>query len=330
MKVRLISCITFLTGTILTSCASVQTELPEILPQTLSEERLTQETLAFDNIETLTQRLMRVSAPILRENSALCPKVKMDIGVSAHRLKSYSKHTRSAAARELGAREDISIYNVRPDSTADKAGLKRGDNLIDANDKVVSPNSKKFQRLLKSSDSHNLQKQIRVRREGRDFMVFVTPEEVCDYAVTLSPTTTVNAYATGKKIIMTAGMMEFVKDDNELALIIGHELAHNTMGHIRKSITNFILSLGGTRYTRPFESEADYVGMYYMARAGYNISNVEDFWRRLAISSPKSVVRAKTHPTTPSRYLHIAASREEIQAKQAASTALLPNFKVKN
>ena len=60
--------------------------------------------------------------------------------------------------------------------------------------------------------------------------------------------------------------MEFVESDKELALIIGHELAHNTMGHIRKALGNYVVTLGGTRYTRPFESEADYVGLLYGAR----------------------------------------------------------------
>ena len=128
---------------------------------------------------------------------------------------------------------------------------------------------------------------------------------------------------------MTAGMMNFVKDDNELASIIGHELAHNTMGHIRKIVTNLIISLGGTRYTRLFESEADYVGIYYMTRAGYDPQGVEDLWRRLALTNPKSVVRAKTHPVYPDRYLRIAATRDEINTKKSSGLTLLPNFKPK-
>jgi len=126
---------------------------------------------------------------------------------------------------------------------------------------------------------------------------------------------------------MTAGMMNFVKNDDELALIIGHELGHNTMGHIRKIVFNIILSLGATRYSRPFESESDYVGMYYIARAGYSLDGVESFWRRLAITNPKYIARDKTHPRYPNRYLSIAATREEIKAKQTAGLPLIPNFK---
>lgn len=311
-------------GMQLSACASIQTRIPDISLPSLSNERKTQETLAFTNIDALTQRLMRISGPIMAANTDLCPKTRLDIGVTTHGLKSYSKPMRSAAAREFGASKDISIFNVRAGSTAAKAGLRRGDILLSVTGRPMSAHSKTLQTYLENEDLP-----LRIKRGDREFTVTVTPEEVCNYPIKLSPTSTINAYANGRTITMTAGMMNFVKDDNELALIIGHELGHNAMGHIRKSITNFILSLGGTRYTRPFESESDYVGMYYIARAGYNLNMVEDVWRRLGVTNPKSVVRAKTHPTTPSRYLRIAAAREEIKAKRAASEPLLPNFRVK-
>jgi hypothetical protein len=64
-----------------------------------------------------------------------------------------------------------------------------------------------------------------------------------------------------------------------------------------------------------------------MVRAGYSPDNVEAFWRRLADIDPRSVHRAKTHPTFPDRYLRLAATREEILRKQAADEPLIPNFK---
>ena len=313
---------TYLLFLLLGGCASVQTQIPDIPISSLSSERLTQETLAFDNINELTERLQRVSAPIMQANMELCPKTRLDIGVTTHSLDSYSKPMKPAAKRELGAREELSIFNVIAGSPADQAGLKRGDILLGAKDEPLSATSKKFQQLLKSSAGS-----IRVKRNGSISTVNLTAQEICNYPIRLSPTSTINAYANGRKITMTAGMMNFVKDDDELALIIGHELGHNTMGHIRKVVTNLILSAGGTRYTRPFESESDYVGMYYMVRAGYDPTDVEDVWRRLAVTNPKSVVRAKTHPTFPNRYLQIAATRDEINKKKVAGEPLLPNFK---
>ena len=66
--------------------------------------------------------------------------------------------------------------------------------------------------------------------------------------------------------------------------------------------------------------------MYYLARAGYELSDVESFWRRLGVKNPKSIVKAKTHPITPDRLLSIRATAREIAAKQAENAPLIPNY----
>jgi len=306
---------------ILSGCASVSTQLPDITPPALSAEQSRQEVLAFDNMERLQERLMKVARPVLKANTELCPKTRQDIGVVMHSLKSYSKPLRPAAKRELGAADEPSIRLVVKGSPAEAAGLKAGDQFINAEGKIITPYAKDLQKALKAGET------IDIKRGEQTLSLPITSETLCGYTVRLSQTSTINAYADGNNITMTSGMMNFVKDDNELALIVGHELGHNTMGHIRKIVSNIILSVGGTRYTRPFETESDYVGLYYMVRAGYSPEGVEDFWRRLAVTNPKYVARAKTHPTYPNRYLSIAATREEIKAKQAAGQPLIPNFK---
>jgi len=310
-------------GLILSGCASVDTRLPEIAPSMVAAERAEQETLAFSEIRKLRNHLSQVAAPILTENTALCPKIRYDMGARTHKLSNYPKAVREGAAREMGAKTHPTLSYILRDSPAARAGLKPGDELLGKNDNALSMGSKGFQNILATG------KPIRIRRDGKVMKVDVEPEQKCGYDVKLAVTSNINAYATGNTITVTSGMMNFVNSDEELALIIGHELAHNTMSHIRKSIANFILSGFATRYTRPFESEADYVGMYYMVRAGYNPDNVEDVWRRLALVNLKAVARAKTHPTYPDRYLSLAATRDEIKTKQAAGMPIIPNFKSK-
>jgi hypothetical protein len=305
----------------LSGCASVSTQLPEISSPQLTAEQSQQEVLAFKEMERLQKRLMQVALPIMKANTELCPKTRQDIGVVMHSAKSYSKGLRPAAQRELGAGDKPSVRLVVSGSAAQAAGIRAGDQFLDKDGNITSPQSKAMQAQLKEGGT------IRLRRNGQDLSLNVKSDTVCGYNIRLSQTSTINAYADGKNITMTAGMMNFVKNDDELALIVGHELGHNTMGHIRKIVGNIIFSLGGTRYTRPFESESDYVGMYYISRAGYSLEGVENFWRRLAVTNPKYIARDKTHPRYPNRYLSIAATRDEIKAKKMAGEPLIPNFK---
>jgi predicted Zn-dependent protease len=78
-------------------------------------------------------------------------------------------------------------------------------------------------------------------------------------------------------------------------------------------------------YSQDFESEADYVGMYFMRRAGFDIDDVEAVWRRMAVEHPESIRLAYTHPTTAERFLVLARTRDEIRTKEASGEPLVPN-----
>ena len=310
---------TLFIGTALSACAGLDTQLPDISAPDLAAETQYQETEALRKIESNARVLLNAGWPVLTANAELCPKVRAAIGVKTHNLKSYPKRLRSAAGRVLGADSASRIFHIADGSPASFAGFKRGDIILNDAGSPAKLDGDSWDTVL----ADNL---VNVRRGTEDITIKVEPTTACDYNLQLSNSAAINAYADGRNITIAAGMMEFIQSDSELALIIGHELAHNTMGHIGKSITNYILSLGGTRYTRPFESEADYVGLYYMVRAEYSPEGVEDFWQRLAKASPKGINRAKTHPTFPDRYLRIKAAREEIRKKQEAGASLIPNF----
>lgn len=315
--VRLFVCIPIL----LSACTSLNTRLPDVPIGIVEAEQAAQEKRAFERIDHLRKRLDKVAHKVLQANVDLCKKSGFDIGVLTQTEKSFSKELRAGAKRELGLTSDPIIVYVRHGSVGHRAGLAKGDQLLDENGKAIASPSKTLSGLIRDK------KAIQRSRNSETEHVTLKPQVSCDYPVMLKMSSTINAYANGKAIIVTAGMMNFVKSDDELAYIIGHELAHNTQSHIRKSITNYVLSLGGTRYTRPFEAEADYVGLYYMERAGFNGNGVEDMWRRLAEQSIRPIGRAKTHPAYPSRTVQIQATREEIEAKRAKGEALRPELR---
>ena len=309
--------ITICAALLFVSCASVETRLPVPDTARLEFETAQQEIEAFARYLKMRRRLEKVSAPILAANAELCEKTRPDFGIITHSKKSYPKHLRDAATRRLAAGDTQSVLFVRSGSSSHKAGIQRGDVLLGAKNNPISAKHKSMKNA----------KSVRIRRSGKDIDIKLNAQSSCDYATVLKMSGTVNAYANGKSIIVTTTMMDFAKADEELALVIGHELAHNTMGHVRKAVWNTIISGFATRTTRPFEAEADYVGLYYMARAGYKLDGVESFWRRLGVQHPKSIVRAKTHPVTPVRMLAIRMTAREIETKRTAGEKLVPNYR---
>ncbi len=304
---------------LLGGCASLSTQLPDMDGLQFEKEQAQQARDIFSEIDKQRARFVAVADPILAKNVDYCEKTRPDIGLTLQSRDDYPEKLRSTAERELGLDETPRVVFVRPGSPADKAGVTKGAIIRLENGEALSGRDKALRKAIESRTP------LIIEQDGQTMSMVFNPDIRCDYRLSLRMTSAINAYATGKSIVVTAGMMEFVNSDDELAYVIGHELAHNTHRHIRKSITNFILSGLAHRYTRPFEAEADYVGLYYAARAGFDLNNVEDIWRRLARRSLKPIYKAKTHPTFPNRAVLIETTRNEIQAKRDEGLDLIPN-----
>jgi predicted Zn-dependent protease len=177
----------------------------------------------------------------------------------------------------------------------------------------------------------------------------------CYYYIELSTSPQLNAAADGKKVTIYMGMMHFIANDDELAAVIGHELTHNLMDHRGAKMTNGLLAMAGgalleaaaatqginsrgeitqsamdfgtLAYSSEFEREADYVGLYIAARAGYNIRNAMNYWRRLSVQEPDSENGGLTHPSNPERFIAMQKTIEEIEFKRKQHLALLPDVK---
>lgn len=166
-----------------------------------------------------------------------------------------------------------------------------------------------------------------------------------------------NAYADGKKIYLTAGMMDFVQGYDELALVVGHEVAHNVLEHRANTelgavlggfvgftldlglavagvntggaITKFGMAVGARTKSKEFERDADYLGLYLAARAGFDVSDTPSFWHRLAASRDEKQKDGwlASHPLDLERAAAIRLAIEEINQKRQEGRPLLPEFK---
>ena len=247
------------------------------------------------------------------------------------------------------------VISVAEGSPAAKAGIVAGDEIIALDGELIPVTSTAgwMAGWLKHHGPSPLQ--ANVRRDGDDREVTIEPVMGCAIPISYVTADDTNAYTDDYKIVINSGIVALAKTDAQLAQIIGHELAHANLGHIDKQKFNQVLGwLGGTAidagflsggistggafgkqlekagilaYSVNFEREADYVGSYYAARAGYDLTGVEEVWRALGLAHPDSIRLGKTHPITPVRFLQIQKVAAEIADKKRRNLPLVPDLK---
>jgi predicted Zn-dependent protease len=248
------------------------------------------------------------------------------------------------------------VLSVAETSPAAAAGIKSGDHLLTLNNEPVPRYGTAGWIGGFVRDNGNRTIQVLVRRDGVDEMHTVTPVKACAIPIELATDSTPNAFTTDDGIVVYSSMLRLARTDAQLALIVGHELAHANLGHLDKQRVNTVIgwaggaaldagimlggiSTGGAfirQFTRAgaqafsvaFEREADYVGAYYAARAGYDLAGAEDIWRAMSLETPDSIRIGRDHPITPVRFVQMQKAAAEIADKQRHHAPLIPEFKV--
>ena len=75
------------------------------------------------------------------------------------------------------------------------------------------------------------------------------------------------------------------------------------------------------------EYEADYLGLYFAARAGYDVTKAPDLWRRWGAERPASISgRASfAHGSSAERAVRLRHAAGEIEAKRLRAAPLVPD-----
>jgi metalloendopeptidase OMA1, mitochondrial len=174
------------------------------------------------------------------------------------------------------------------------------------------------------------------------------------WKVTLLRKNEANAYCLpGGKIVVFTGILPLTRNDSGLATVLGHEVAHATAEHVaerleRNHLTEVaiaiisggiaftlaqyahvvaLLGVGGSALSLPFsraqESEADHIGLIYMARAGYNPRQAVTFWQRMlrASKGKEPPEFASDHPSTQHRVEQVRGWLPEAERERPASAS---------
>jgi predicted Zn-dependent protease len=178
-----------------------------------------------------------------------------------------------------------------------------------------------------------------------EFVVFDSPEA--------------NAFCLpGGKVGVYKGILPIAKDEAGLATVLGHEIAHAAAHHGAERMSEqMVMQTGGqlvsgltasdprmqalatTAYgvggqvgrtlphSRKQESEADHIGLIYMAKAGYNPQEAVNFWQRFSAYNQQrgggsTLAFLSTHPVDSKRIAALQAEMKEAMAYYRPGTAV--------
>jgi predicted Zn-dependent protease len=146
---------------------------------------------------------------------------------------------------------------------------------------------------------------------------------------------TVNAWCMpGGKVAFYTAILPICKDETGVAVVMGHEVAHAIANHGRERMSQGLIqqfglstlgsamgqnptatkqifmeavgmgaNLGVLKFSRTHESEADHIGLIFMAMAGYDPNQAPKFWERMTAGSngEKPPEFMSTHPSDETR-----------------------------
>jgi predicted Zn-dependent protease len=156
-----------------------------------------------------------------------------------------------------------------------------------------------------------------------------------DWRFELIKDDTINAWCMpGGRVVFYTGILPVTKDEAGLAVVMAHEISHAVAAHGNERMSqSMLVNLGATAlskaltdkpeltqqlflgafgaganlgvllpFSREHEYEADYLGLIFMARAGYNPQAAIEFWGRMsALGGSKTPAYLGTHPSNEDR-----------------------------
>lgn len=325
-------------------CASNSLQVPHITEAEIARERANQYALLFESIRASSdyakeQRLINITYPLLRVATEMCPeRTTYHYGVITYDPTRLSKAGR--AAREQFQVEDglRVLYVVEPFRAAED--IVPGDVITAVNGtRLAGLNIEQAHNTVSAYTETGAPVEVDVMRDGAARSLTLRGHEICRYPHEIKRSEELNAYADGQKVYVTASLLDFAESDDELALVMAHEISHNMLEHTGRNISRALMgairdaviagTVGGSKgaeHAGSDEAQADYLGIYIMTRAGFDATRAAGFWRRMALANPETLGGgfATRHPSTPERFVLIEKTLQEIAAKRRAGLSLDP------
>jgi hypothetical protein len=303
----------------------------------------------LDGIVLKQERIYRIAAPLIIKNAVLCKtQARPLLGFTAKNQYSFPPELTTAAQQSLGLDERLQVMQILDGSGAMQAGLKRGDILQAIQDQRLPTGAQaepETARLLPPILKNLAEIKITVLRQSQQITVTVPLTLACAFAIDVGNSQHFNAYADGRRILLTRGLLDSLSSDEDVAVIIAREISHNILQHAKqlqqtatlsavidsllafKPDLNTVSASNGIKVMpEKMDQEADRLALYMLARANYDPANFSRVLKRLAQTSNATQTNTyqALHPWTEERQNLILSTLKEIRQKQSSKKVLVP------
>jgi hypothetical protein len=259
--------------------------------------------------------------------AGLCREPYPLTGLLFHHLAEYEAKDRPLMMGRYGLDRGPGVLTVFSGTPAASAGLVAGDVLLSVNGRsfesavriAAEPKRKTWRPKLEQSEKlledalRTGAARLRVLRAGREIELALASEPGCIGRVRLARSGQMNAFSLRGYVVMTTAMLGYVRSEDELAVVLGHELSHSILGHQGIRDEEGILAGLGIKPNAIWRREeaADRLGLRLMAAAGYDLDAAIPFWDRYLGQYDWFPQIFRSHPSRGARE---KIAREEIAA----------------
>ncbi len=262
------------------------------------------------------QRLADVSHRLQVANAALCPETVATLpGFTVQTVMQFAERDRARVARQLGLAAHPAVGVVARGSTTEGAGVRAGDPIV-ALDGVPTPPASGRRYAQAAATEKQVDQAFAsppVKLTLADRTVEVAGDRGCASRAQIVGGGFQKTGADGHYIQISQVMFDFAANDDELAAVTAHELAHNILRHAAKRTKS-----------REAEYEADWLSVWLLARAGYNLDAIVPFWTRLGRRTDYGIFSDGTHPGWRKRVARLAEAVALAKAQRDARAPLVP------
>ena len=231
----------------------------------------------------------RLAFRLARAGRMRCPALEPDFGLVLEHLSQFELDDRPGMIAGHSLDLGPGVIVIVPGGPAATAGLLPGDVLLAIDGNAVPPEtalSLPFEAARARARADAVldllaqggtgSSTISLWRDGAVSTLRTAPVPACPSRVHLARLSQHNAYADGRHVFLTTGLLTRVQTDDELAFVIAHEMAHNILHHAtimrgRDVKHGLGRTLGRSgRIVRETERAADALGGNLMMDAGFN------------------------------------------------------------